>query len=342
MSGKTNKNALTKRALNRRTVLKGAAAAVGAAAIGLPAPAVHAARSIKIGVYGGYFKDSFDEFIFPEFAAASGIEVESVAEPTGETWLVQIRNAAKAGVAPADVSMVGGIHAAARRRRTALDAARRGEGAQQPASISSEPFVHRYDDGRLLRRRRGLLVHHLLHQHRHLSRAADLLGRHVGSAASTTDSLGLLALSTNSYSAGDHGRRPTSTRHALILQTKEGLDRRSSPSSPRSSPTCGSGTRTRAPSSKPCRTAKMPMAGQYYHDVSQPGPRPTASRCARPSPRKAAWSIPERLGRVSKASEKKEEARGLHGLHFVSRTSRRKLSRKVGTAPVMAARTSWT
>ena len=54
MSGKTKKTGLTKRSLNRRTVLKGAAAAVGAAAVGLSAPAVHAARSLKVGVYGGY------------------------------------------------------------------------------------------------------------------------------------------------------------------------------------------------------------------------------------------------------------------------------------------------
>src|SRR5690606_1042210 len=52
------------------------------------------------------FKDSFDKNIFPDFTAASGIAVESIAEPTGEAWLVQLEQAAKAGVAPADVSMM--------------------------------------------------------------------------------------------------------------------------------------------------------------------------------------------------------------------------------------------
>src|SRR5690606_20968906 len=63
-------------------------------------------RSLKIGVYGGYCKDSFDEYIFPRFTEDTGIAVESVAEPTGEAWLVQLETAARAGQAPADVSMM--------------------------------------------------------------------------------------------------------------------------------------------------------------------------------------------------------------------------------------------
>ena len=63
-------------------------------------------RRLKVGVYGGYFKDSFDKHIFPEFTKASGIAVESIAEPTGEAWLVQLQQAAQANVAPADVSMM--------------------------------------------------------------------------------------------------------------------------------------------------------------------------------------------------------------------------------------------
>src|SRR5690554_1721403 len=65
-----------------------------------------AQQSLKIGVYGGYFKDSFDEHIFPLFTEETGIEVESIAEPTGEAWYVQLESAARAGQAPADVSMI--------------------------------------------------------------------------------------------------------------------------------------------------------------------------------------------------------------------------------------------
>src|SRR6187200_1657252 len=95
---------LSTRKLSRRTVLAAGAAAAGAVTI----PTVLRAqdRSIKVGVYGGYFKDSFNENIFPEFTKATGIAVESVAEPTGEAWLVQLEQAAKAGQAPADVSMM--------------------------------------------------------------------------------------------------------------------------------------------------------------------------------------------------------------------------------------------
>ncbi len=74
------------------------------ALVALPAGA--AEKSIKVGVYGGYFKDSFDKHIFPDFTKETGIKVESVAEPTGEAWLVQLEQAAKAGVAPADVNMI--------------------------------------------------------------------------------------------------------------------------------------------------------------------------------------------------------------------------------------------
>jgi putative spermidine/putrescine transport system substrate-binding protein len=65
-----------------------------------------AQQSLKIGVYGGYFKDSFDAHIFPLFTEETGIAVESVAEPTGEAWYVQLEAAARAGQAPADVSMM--------------------------------------------------------------------------------------------------------------------------------------------------------------------------------------------------------------------------------------------
>ena len=64
------------------------------------------AQALKVGVYGGYFKDSFDEHVFPRFTEETGIEVESVAEPTGMAWLVQLETAARAGQAPADVSMM--------------------------------------------------------------------------------------------------------------------------------------------------------------------------------------------------------------------------------------------
>src|SRR5919107_3231462 len=90
--------------LNRRTLmLSGAASAV---ALSMPSIGRAQDKTLKVGVYGGYFKDSFDKHIFPEFTKASGIKVESVSEPTGQAWVVQLEQAAKAGAAPADVSMM--------------------------------------------------------------------------------------------------------------------------------------------------------------------------------------------------------------------------------------------
>ena len=95
---------LLRRPLPRRRFLAGALA--GTAALGAPALLRAQERSLKVGVYGGYFKDSFDANIFPAFTEETGIAVESIAEPTGEAWLVQLQQAARAGQAPADVSMM--------------------------------------------------------------------------------------------------------------------------------------------------------------------------------------------------------------------------------------------
>lgn len=90
--------------IDRRSLLSAGVAATGMLAM----PSILRAqdKSLKVGVYGGYFKKSFDEHIFPAFTEATGIAVESVAEPTGEAWLVQLEQAAKANQAPADISMM--------------------------------------------------------------------------------------------------------------------------------------------------------------------------------------------------------------------------------------------
>ncbi len=91
-------NKLIRRNVTRRGVL-GAGLAT-ASVLAMPSILRAQDKSLKVGVYGGYFKKSFDEHIFPDFTKATGIAVESVAEPTGEAWLVQLEQAAKAGQAP--------------------------------------------------------------------------------------------------------------------------------------------------------------------------------------------------------------------------------------------------
>jgi putative spermidine/putrescine transport system substrate-binding protein len=131
----------------RRKFLVGLGALAASMIVSYPGGPARAARSIKIGTFGGYFQDSFDKHVFPDFVQATGIEVESVAEPTGEAWLTQLESAAKDGVAPVDVSMV------------SQGALLRGEQSELwgeldlvriPNHRYLEPhFIHRYADGRV-------------------------------------------------------------------------------------------------------------------------------------------------------------------------------------------------
>jgi putative spermidine/putrescine transport system substrate-binding protein len=101
-----NKTIASPARLSRRRLLAGAGTIAGAAITGFPFVRARAAQTLKVGTYGGYFKDSFDQHIYPDFTKETGIEIESIAEPTGEAWLVQLDTAARAGMAPADVSMM--------------------------------------------------------------------------------------------------------------------------------------------------------------------------------------------------------------------------------------------
>jgi putative spermidine/putrescine transport system substrate-binding protein len=119
-----------------------------AAVLALVASPLSAAeKTLKVGAYGGYFKDSFDKHIFPDFTKETGIKVESVAEPTGEAWLVQLEQAAKAGVAPADVNMIAQVPML-RGQKTNL---------WMPLDLKKIPnhknllpvFIHKYPDGKV-------------------------------------------------------------------------------------------------------------------------------------------------------------------------------------------------
>lgn len=131
--------------IKRRTLL--GAGLAGASMLAMPAVLRAQDKSLKVGVYGGYFKDSFDKNIFPEFTKATGIAIESVAEPTGEAWLVQLEQAARAGQAPADVSMmsqVAMLKGQATDLWTPIDMAKIKNG-----SNLLDRFVNKYPDGRI-------------------------------------------------------------------------------------------------------------------------------------------------------------------------------------------------
>jgi putative spermidine/putrescine transport system substrate-binding protein len=136
---------LRKTKISRRSVL--AAGIAGTGLLACPSILRAQQRSLKVGVYGGYFKDSFDKNIFPEFTKATGIAVESVAEPTGEAWLVQLEQAARAGQAPADLSMMSQV-ATLKGQRTELWT------PLDPAKIKNidnllPRFISKYPDGRI-------------------------------------------------------------------------------------------------------------------------------------------------------------------------------------------------
>ncbi|MFA5551484.1 MAG: extracellular solute-binding protein [Trueperaceae bacterium] len=117
-------------------------------AVVLAGSAALAQEALKIGVYGGYFKDSFDAHIFPLFTEETGIEVESIAEPTGEAWYVQLEAAARAGQAPADVSMIAQVpfqRGAATGLWAALD-----EEAMPNLSYAREQLLNRGEGGELI------------------------------------------------------------------------------------------------------------------------------------------------------------------------------------------------
>ena len=73
------------RPLSRRDFLAASAVTLGAST--LSAPFISRASSsgpLRVGTYGGYFQDSFDRHIYPDFTKDTGIEIESIGEPTGE------------------------------------------------------------------------------------------------------------------------------------------------------------------------------------------------------------------------------------------------------------------
>ncbi len=91
---------------SRRQALKLGAGATALAAGGLfSIPSFSADRTLRIGTYGGYFENSFKEFVYPAFTEATGIAVESVTQPNSSDWLVTMQQAAASGSSPTDLSL---------------------------------------------------------------------------------------------------------------------------------------------------------------------------------------------------------------------------------------------
>ncbi|ALG66883.1 extracellular solute-binding protein [Beggiatoa leptomitoformis] len=67
---------------------------------------VQARQALTIAVYGGAFKQIFDQYIYPDFTQATGIDVNSIAIPSSEAWIGQLEVALRNHFIPADVSLV--------------------------------------------------------------------------------------------------------------------------------------------------------------------------------------------------------------------------------------------
>ena len=308
--------------VSRRGVLAGSAAVAGALAM----PSILRAqdKSIKIGVYGGYFKDSFDKNIFPEFTKATGIAVESIAEPTGEAWLVQLEQAAKAGQAPADLSMMSQV-AMLKGQATELWA------PIDMAKISNasgliDRFVNKYPDGRVAGV--GAVAWYItLVTNTDVYKDAPTSWNALWDPANA-DKLGLLALVSNSFLLEVTAKTHFGGTNAL--DTEEGI-LKAFEKLAEVKPNVRLWYRDEAQFEQSLKSGEIPM-GQYYHDV-------TGLAAADGQPVRS--TFPQEGGiqdsgcwALSRASTKAEEAHIF--IDYMCQPSiQATLSRKVGTAPTV-------
>ncbi|WP_156318490.1 PotD/PotF family extracellular solute-binding protein [Rhizobium sp. AAP43] len=308
--------------ISRRSVLAGSVAAAGALAM----PSILRAqdKSIKIGVYGGYFKDSFDKNIFPEFTKSTGIAVESIAEPTGEAWLVQLEQAAKAGQAPADLSMmsqVAMLKGQATELWAPIDMAK-----IKNASGLIDRFVNKYPDGRVAGV--GAVAWYItLVTNTDVYKEAPTSWNALWDPANE-DKLGLLALVSNSFllevTAKTHfgGTNALDTEEGILKVLEKLAEVK---------PNVRLWYRDEAQFEQSLKSGEIPM-GQYYHDVT--GLAAADGQPVRSTFPKEGGIQDSGCWALSRASTKSEEAHVF--IDYMCQPSiQATLSRKVGTAPTV-------
>ncbi len=282
-----------------------------------------AEKSLKVGVYGGYFKDSFDKHIFPDFTKETGIKVESVAEPTGEAWLVQLEQAAKAGVAPADVNMMAQV-AMLKGQKTNL---------WKPLDLNKIPnhknllpvFIHKYPDGKVDGIGAVSWYITLVSNTKAFPTAPASWGDMW--AADKKDKLGLLALSSNSFLL--EITATTFFGGTKVLDTQEGiqkvLDKLAT-----LKPNVKLWYRDEAQFEQALKSGEIPM-GQYYHDVATLASKDHPVRSTFP---KEGGVLDSGSWAITKACKKVEEAHIF--INYMCRPDiQKKLSLKVGTSPTV-------
>ncbi|KKX30735.1 ABC transporter substrate-binding protein [Rhizobium sp. LC145] len=308
--------------LGRRAVL--GAGLAGVSMLAMPAVLRAQEKSLKVGVYGGFFKDSFDKNIFADFTKATGIAVESVAEPTGEAWLVQLEQAARAGAAPADVSMMSQV---AILKGQANDLWAPLDAAKLPNSKNLiDRFINKYPDGRIAGI--GAVSWYIT-----LVTNTDVYKEAPTSWAAlwdpaNADKLGLLALVSNSFllevTAKTHlgGTNALDTDEGIIKALEKLAEVK---------PNVRLWYRDEAQFEQALKSGEIPM-GQYYHDVT--GLAAADGFPVRSTFPKEGGILDSGSWAVSRASEKTEEAHVFID-YMCQPAIQATLSRKVGTSPTV-------
>lgn len=306
--------------VSRRALL--GAGAMGAAMLAMPNVLRAQDKTLKVGAYGGYFKDSFDKHVFPEFTKATGIAVESVAEPTGEAWLVQLQQAAAAGEAPADVSMISQtsmLKGQATELWAPLDA-----GKIKNIDNLIPTFINKYPDGRIAGI--GAVAWYVT-----LVTNTDAFKEAPTSWAflwdpANADKLGLMALVSNSFLLEVTAKTFLGGTNAL--DTEEGI-LKAFDKLAELKPNVRLWYRDEAQFEAALKSGEIP-AGQYYHDVT--GLAIADGFHVRSTFPKEGGILDSGCWAVSKASKKTDEAHQF--IDFMSQPSIQALvTRKVGTAP---------
>lgn len=313
---------MTIMSMNRRTIL--GAGLAGVSVLAMPGILRAQDKSLKVGVYGGYFKDSFDKNIFPEFTQATGIAVESIAEPTGEAWLVQLSQAARAGQAPADVSMMSQV-AMLKGQTNELWAPLDLDKIKNSSNLLDR-FINKYPDGRVAGI--GAVSWYIT-----LVTNTDVYKEPPTSWTAlwdpaNKDKLGLLALVSNSFLLDVTAK--TYFDGPEILDTEEGIlkvfDKLAEVK-----PNVRLWYRDEAQFEQALKSGEIPM-GQYYHDV-------TGLAAADGNPVRS--TFPKEGGiqdagswALSSASKKSEEAH-IFIDYMCQPAIQATLARKVGTSPTV-------
>ncbi|CAB1060065.1 ABC transporter, substrate-binding protein (cluster 1, maltose/g3p/polyamine/iron) [Olavius sp. associated proteobacterium Delta 1] len=320
MFGKIKTNLTT----GHKMLFMGAVSALCVAVMGFGVPSAQAEGVLKVGAYGGYFKDSFDKHIFPDFTKETGIKIESVAEPTGEAWLVQLEQAARAGMAPADVSMMA-QGPLLRGQRTEL---------WMPLDIKLIPnakfllpqHVHKYPDGRV--DGIGAVSWYItLVSNTDVFKAAPTSWADMWQA-DKKNKLGLLALASNSFLLEITAK--TFFGGYDILNSKEGISKVLNKLA-ELKPNVKLWYRDEGQFQQALQSGEIPM-GQYYHDVT--GLAVADGHPVRSTFPKEGGVLDSGSWAVSKATKMSKEAHVF--INYMCQPHiQKKLSLKVGTAPTV-------